>query len=52
MHEWLMSVLVRVRLATIPVEGVVMPMVSIVTVRMSMRQSCVSVLVLMHFSEV
>ena len=51
-HERLVGVLVRVRLAPIPVEAVPMLMVSIVAMRMRVCQSLVKMLVLMHLGEV
>ena len=51
-HERLVGVLVRMRLAPIPVEVVPMLMVSVVAMRMRVRQSFVNMLVLMHLGEV
>jgi hypothetical protein len=51
-HQGLMRVLVRVRIPAVPVERMLMPMVSIVTMCMSMGNSFVNVLVLMYLGEV
>ena len=52
MHEWLMAVLVRVRLASIPLEGMSVLMVSIVAMGMRVSHRLVSVLVLVHLGQV
>ena len=51
-HQGLVRVLVRVRLPTVPGEGVLVPMVSIVTMCMGVGEGFVNVLVLMHLGEV
>jgi hypothetical protein len=51
-HERFMGVLVRMRLAPIPVEVVRMLMVGVVAMRMSVSESFVNMLVLMHLGEV
>ncbi len=51
-HERLMDVLVRVRLVPIPVEGVLMLMMGIVTMGMGVGEALVSVLVLVHLGQV
>ena len=50
--ERLMGVLVRVRLTTIPFEGVLVLMVRIMATRVSVCQGVVNVLMLMRFGEV
>ena len=51
-HERLMGVLVRVRLASIPVEGVLMLMMSIVAMGMGVDERLVNVLVLVYLGKV
>ena len=51
-HEIGMGVLMRVRLPTIPVEGVLMLMVSVVAMRVSVCQGLVHVLVFMNLGKV
>ena len=51
-HEGLMSVLVGVRLAPVPLEYVLMSMVSVVAMGMGVGERLVNVLVLVHLGEV
>ena len=51
-HERLMSVLVRVRLPPVPLEGMPMLMMRIVAMSMSVGQRLVSVLMLVHLGQV
>jgi hypothetical protein len=50
--EGFVGVLVRMGLTTIPREGVLMLMVSVVPMRVSVRQRFVYMLVLMHLGQV
>lgn len=51
-HKIGMGVLMRMWLAAIPFEGVLMPMVSVVAMRVGVCQGLVHVLVLMHLGKV